>query len=416
MVEEMPIHPTLFRFMSVLNDSILQHTETVIAQTDSGTFLKRKQSRAQAYLQETATQMETNYRRGLLSATAVLQHAADHYTDRIVEEVMHNNALLTNAENGENGEDDDDDTIDERQRAIDQDSELEDNDPDNWISTTWPEIEAKSITSRTPLLPEEDPSKVCCIVCSICYSAPDVMTILTSCKHAFCKTCIEQMNDCPHDRIPIDRKVEVFLSSFIIVRKEDAQNNFGITEQQMQQADERNGQRVADQTEAERFREMMEEALAEDMRQQQLQAEYNEILDNIPRPYSQRLTSTSTDRSRSSGSSDTSTSSTDTSGTSSQHNRVNRLRRLRNPPSTITSQPTTANENNDNMWTTSRMVRTNGEDSITGQSTMHNNEQRRYMTRGSRTNATAQTATRNDNENEPETQESDEDIIPATQQ
>lgn len=426
MVDEMPIHPTLFRFMSVLNDSILQHTETVIAQTNSGTFLKKKQSRAQTYLQETAAQMETSYKRGLLSATAVLQHAAEHYTDRLVEEVM-NNTDLTDLQ--EQREEDDDDTVDERQRALEEDSELEDNDPDNWITSNWPEITMPR-REGLPLLPHEDPAKVCCITCSVCYSAPDVMTLLKSCKHAFCKTCYRQMTSCPRDRIAFEPLGEVFMSSFIIARREEVENNYGVTEEQMQQADELNGQRVADQTEAEIMREMMQEAVEEDLRVREIQ---DARAFGIPRPYSHRLTRTSTDRSgssRSSSGSSTTTNESSTNSDGSSNNstnnsneqmagnpRISRLRRTREPSATIT-QPQTQDET---RWTTSRLLQNNsGRQSPstridTSGQTPENNRNPRNAQRPSRNNNWTPINYAESPSTQQRQDDSDEDFIPATQ-
>lgn len=170
--DEMPLHPTLFRYVAVLHDSVLQNSASVVAQVEAGTFKKKKLTRAQERLNEKAREIEENYRNGLITANTLLHVAADHYSDRLVEEVL---TSANTSNDGENMDDEeggerqeDNEWVDDRQREVDEDSDLADNDPDGWVVATWPEAEQPSPPNSQPLLSHEDPQTACAQACSVC--------------------------------------------------------------------------------------------------------------------------------------------------------------------------------------------------------------------------------------------------------
>lgn len=127
----MPSHPTIFRFLFVLQTAVIQRGYTTVAQYEAGTAVKKPANQCRLRLAEKAAAVEEEYRRGALSAREVLIAAASHYQE------------LNGDSGDEEGEDENEiegsSQTDERLSVLAADEDLEDVDTDDWETSNWPE-------------------------------------------------------------------------------------------------------------------------------------------------------------------------------------------------------------------------------------------------------------------------------------
>lgn len=80
---------------------------------------------------------------------------------------------------------------------------------------------------------EENIDDVACITCPYCYVHLSNMKVFSNCDHIICSTCYSQVKACPVCRKPKgngDAKT-VNISNLVIVRKDEAENDFGLSTQ-----------------------------------------------------------------------------------------------------------------------------------------------------------------------------------------
>lgn len=127
---------------------------------------------------------------------------------------------------------------------------------------------ASSLSRANSISRNENIEDVVCISCPFCFAPLSNMKLWPTCDHLICATCYDQVKDCPVCRAPKRGKGrKVNISNLALVRKDEAENDFGLTSQ-VRKASTNKKRRPADETEAEaaarRDLEAINEALMQD--------------------------------------------------------------------------------------------------------------------------------------------------------
>ena len=150
---ELPIHPTLFRFISCLNTTVITDGVAIAAQADAGNLKLKPVDKARKALLDKAEEIERKYFAGEIGAKDVLIHGAAHYNEEKVLKYLNTLSvneevrILEQAESRAEQEDDglpniepepEPAELDLREQVLNEDEDLQDADTDVWITTLWP--------------------------------------------------------------------------------------------------------------------------------------------------------------------------------------------------------------------------------------------------------------------------------------
>ena len=150
---ELPLHPTLFRFMHGLRSSVILDGVAIVTQAQSGNLSRKPVDKARQHLIRSAESVERAYLAGEITAQDVLLQGASHFENEKLIKYLSTVQEIhePEPEDEENRDPDameeDDPDVDEREAVLRADEGLQDVDDDPWITTVWP-----SAASGNPIL------------------------------------------------------------------------------------------------------------------------------------------------------------------------------------------------------------------------------------------------------------------------
>lgn len=132
------------------------------------------------------------------------------------------------------------------------------------LNNLFPLISVQPLPNR--ILEGERMEDVAVIVCHVCLVAHNNLVTFqgAECPHLICRTCFDQVTECPYCKASKGdgpgKMINV--SSLVILRKEDVESNFGVT-QEMLDAAAQVTRRPGDESEYEFFQRRNQEAIRE---------------------------------------------------------------------------------------------------------------------------------------------------------
>lgn len=148
---ELPIHPTLFRFIACLNTSVITDGVAIAAQAEAGNLKLKPVDKARKCLLDKAEEVERQYFAGEIGSKEVLLRGASHFNEEkvlkylnavsITDELDHlADSSATPAQVQDDGlpNIEPEPELDDRQEVLNDDEDLADVDNDVWITTLWP--------------------------------------------------------------------------------------------------------------------------------------------------------------------------------------------------------------------------------------------------------------------------------------
>jgi len=263
MSDQLPQHPSLFRFISALNQFIVTDGIATVAAREAGQLKSRRVGngeKARIALLLNSQKLEADYEAGKLSPLAVLLSAAAHYDEDRIANFFAGMRINENSERPEDyaraddSEDDEEDQNrvlpdiedqlldeDERDRCLRLDPELSDVEEDEWEVELWPHARTDTEIATNILGENENINEVSTVICGVCIEEKERLVVFENCDHLSCATCLKKLQDmgtatnpskCFICRALLGRgpgKV-VNVSTIMISRKKEASTGWGLTQ------------------------------------------------------------------------------------------------------------------------------------------------------------------------------------------
>jgi len=148
MNKDLPIHPAIFPFMTHLRCYVYQQGISTVALNHAGLNKPSKTTIAAQTLSNRARDVEERYFQGLITPTEVLQQAAAHYADDVIQESLTHESYKIERQTYAVDEDEelsqsqdpalqDPELEDERRTELDADEGLTDMGCDDWNLAHW---------------------------------------------------------------------------------------------------------------------------------------------------------------------------------------------------------------------------------------------------------------------------------------
>jgi len=163
---ELPMHPTLFRFMHALRSTVILDGVAIVVQAQSGNLSRKPVDKARQHLLKSAQEVETAYLSGEINAQEVLMQGASHFENEKLVKYLTTVPPMQELEEEEEEQQQppppsqdelpdldyiDSMDFDDRQAVLNANEGLQDVDDEPWITTVWPSAaEGKFKISTSP--------------------------------------------------------------------------------------------------------------------------------------------------------------------------------------------------------------------------------------------------------------------------
>ena len=261
MNDQLPQHPSLFRFISALNQFIVKDGIATVAAGEAGQLKSRRVGngeKARIALLLNSQKLEEDYEAGKVSPLVVLLTAAAHYDeDRIanffaslqINENSDRPEDYARADNSDAEEEEQNRVLpdiedqlldeDERDRCLRLDPELSDVEEDEWEVELWPHAQNDTEIATNILGQNENINEVSTVICGVCIQEKERLVVFENCDHLCCADCLTKLQrmgtaynppKCFICREPLGMgpgKV-VNVSTIMISRKKEASTGWGL--------------------------------------------------------------------------------------------------------------------------------------------------------------------------------------------